>query len=386
MNKRQRAECIQSLKILAISDAAPSRNGAGAYYQDLVELLSVYVEHIELYSPIIDTMGKWHAGFLLPLPGDKTQKLCLPNIFGLNRLFEEIKPDVVLIATPGVYGLCGAFLARRKQIPFLLGMHTSFEQLTSLYWPDSIRGKIVGKIFNLSNSYLFKGAESVLVNAEPVLQEALKIGAPDVKLDVKLIRTPIASKFIREEPAPYRGELQKILFAGRLAKEKNIEALLEVARLMPELEFNIAGDGPLRELVQAAVENLPNLNYLGWLSRSALQQTIDDNDALVLPSHFETFGTVALEAMARGRLVVVSPGCGISLWPSLRQGLKVIDESEGLQGAFTELLLESPQCRIGMAKQARDAAMQLNYSVVENWTQILLETLERQRHELAKVL
>lgn len=380
MKKRQPAESIQSLKILAISDAAPSRNGAGAYYQDLVELLTVYVEHIELYSPIIDAMGKWHAGFLLPLPGDKTQKLCLPNIFGLNRLFEEIKPDVVLIATPGVYGLCGAFLARRKQIPFLLGMHTSFEQLTSLYWPDSIRGKIVGKIFNLSNNYLFKGAESVLVNAEPVLQEALKIGAPDVKL----IGTPIASKFIREEPAPYKGELQKILFAGRLAKEKNIEALLEVARLMPELEFNIAGDGPLRELVQEAAESLPNLNYLGWLSRSALRQTIDANDALVLPSHFETFGTVALEAMARGRLVVVSPGCGISLWPSLRQGLKVIDESKGLHGAFTELLLESSQCRIDMARQARDVAMQLNYSVVENWTQILLETLERQRPELAK--
>lgn len=127
MNKNQATESLKSLKILAISDAAPSRNGAGAYYQDLVELLSTHVEHIELHSPRIDDEGKWHAGFLLPLPGDKTQKLCLPNIFSLNRLLVEIKPDVVLIATPGVYGLCGAYLARKKKIPFLLGMHTSFE-------------------------------------------------------------------------------------------------------------------------------------------------------------------------------------------------------------------------------------------------------------------
>lgn len=251
-----------------------------------------------------------------------------------------------------------------------------------MYWPDSFRGKIVEKIFTLSNSYLFKGAESVLVNAEPILQEAQKLGAPDVKL----IGTPVASNFIQADLKPVTGKLEKILFAGRLAKEKNIEELLEVATKMPDLEFNIAGDGPLREIVQAAAESMSNLNYLGWLSRDALRQTIDNNDLLVLPSHFETFGTVALEAMARQKLVVVSRGCGISKWPSLSTGFKIINDSTGLFGTFTELVMESDLDRIALAKQARLAAVQLNEAVIENWMHVLLETLKTQQQLIAKTV
>ncbi|MEX2365774.1 MAG: hypothetical protein WD601_04165, partial [Pseudohongiellaceae bacterium] len=73
------------LKIVVLSDAAPSRNGVGAYYQDLVEQLSSKVGQIKMVSPVIRD-GKWHGGLVLPLPGDKTQKLCLPNILKLKRL------------------------------------------------------------------------------------------------------------------------------------------------------------------------------------------------------------------------------------------------------------------------------------------------------------
>jgi len=377
---QSRYQIIKKLKVLAISDAAPSRNGAGSYYHDLAELLASHVEHIELYSPTIDENGKWHAGLLLPLPGDNTQKLCLPNIFGLNRLFNQINPDVILIATPGVYGLCGAFLAKQKKIPFLLGMHTSFEQLTELYWPDSYRGKIVEKIFNLSNAFLLNSTQSVLVNAQPILEEAIKMGAPDVKL----IGTPISSEFIKDEPVPFKGKLENILFAGRFAKEKNIEELLETAKKMPHLVFNFAGDGPLRQNVEEASRSLPNVNYLGWLSRNKLQQAIDRNDALVLASHFETFGTIALEAMARERLVVVSKGCGITKWPILRSGLKLIDEIRGLESALKDLLILTQEERIALAKNARNVALQLNEQVLENWSQILAETIKAEPNSFGR--
>ncbi len=377
---QSRYQIIKKLKILAISDAAPSRNGAGSYYHDLAELLADHVEHIELYSPTIDANGKWHAGLLLPLPGDKTQKLCLPNIFGLNRLVNQIQPDVILIATPGVYGLCGAFLATKKQIPFLLGMHTSFEQLTELYWPDSYRGKIVQKFFKLSNAYFLNRTKSVLVNAQPILEEAIKMGAPDVKL----VGTPISSEFIKKEPLSYKGKLEKVLFAGRFAKEKNIDELINTARKMPELIFNFAGDGPLRKDIEEASRLLPNVNYLGWLSRNKLQEAIDSNDALVLASHFETFGTIALEAMVRERIVVVSKGCGITKWPILRPGLKLIDETRGIEGAFKDLFLLAEEDRIVLAKMARKVALQLNEQVLENWSQILAETIKTVPNSYAK--
>ena len=108
---------LKRLRVLAISDAAPSRNGAGAYYLDLLEHMKGKVKEARLFSPTINENGKWQAGLVLPLPGDKTQKLCFPNIFRLNRIFKDMQPDIVVIATPGIYGITGAWLARRHKVP-----------------------------------------------------------------------------------------------------------------------------------------------------------------------------------------------------------------------------------------------------------------------------
>ena len=361
---------ISHIRLLAISDAAPSRNGAGAYYLDLLEQMEGRLEKSALYSPQIDDEGNWQAGLVLPLPGDKTQKLCFPNIFKLDRMFKELRPDVVVIATPGVYGVCGAWLARRHKVPYLTGMHTSFEQLTALYWPDSLKGKIVAKYFQLSNGFLFRHTEAVLGNAEPILEQARAMGAPATRL----IGTPLSSEFIQPAYTPHRGTLESCLFAGRLAQEKNIEALLEAVAHFPDIAFSVAGDGPLREQVEAGVRRFDNLNYLGWLSRHDLRKTLDEHDALLLPSHFETFGTIALEAMAREKLVFVSTGCGITHWNRLLPGLFIIDES-GLIRALEAVLRKTPEERRETARTANALAVEWNDEVMNRWYQILRETI-----------
>jgi len=361
---------INHTRLLAISDAAPSRNGAGAYYQDLLEQMEGKLEASMLYSPTIDDQGVWQAGLVLPLPGDKTQKLCFPNILQLNTVFREFKPHVVVIATPGVYGICGAWLARRHKVPYLTGMHTSFEQLTELYWPNSLQGKIVEHYFRFSNGFLFRHTEAVLGNAEPILEQAKKMGAPDTRL----IGTPVSSEFILPAYKPHKGELQSCLFAGRLAKEKNIEALLQAVEDFPAIQFSVAGDGPLRPDVEQAVARFSNLKYLGWLSRSDLRKTLDEHDALLLPSHFETFGTIALEAMCREKLVFVSSGCGITHWDRLLPGLIIIDES-GLTRAIESVLRKTPEERRDIARSGNSIAITWNEDVLNRWYHILKDTI-----------
>jgi glycosyltransferase involved in cell wall biosynthesis len=118
------------------------------------------------------------------------------------------------------------------------------------------------------------------------------------------------------------------LFAGRLAPEKNLGAVVEAAEALPEMRFMVAGDGPLRQWLTTQAERLPNLEYIGWVKRPRILPLIDDVDALVLPSTVESFGTIALEAMARGRLVVVSSQCGILSWNLLKRGLFQMREDE----------------------------------------------------------
>ncbi len=361
---------LNQTRLLAISDAAPSRNGAGAYYLDLLEQMDERLKKTALYSPTIDEQGKWHAGIALPLPGDKTQKLCFPNPREMSKLFDEIKPDIVVIATPGVYGIVGAWMARRRKIPYLTGMHTSFEQLTELYWPDSLQGKIVEKYFNLSNGFLFRHTEAVLGNAEPIVEQAKAMGAPDTRL----IGTPLSSEFVNPAYKPHRGTLASCLFAGRLAKEKKLEALLKSVVDFPDIKFSIAGDGPLREQIIKASSQYTNLNYLGWLSREELRKTLDKHDALLLPSHFETFGTVALEAMVREKLVFVSKGCGITYWSRLLPGLIIIDES-GLSRAIKHVLRKTPEERKEIASTANSLAIAWNNNVLNQWNLIISETI-----------
>lgn len=362
---------ISNLNIAIISDSAPSRNGVGTYYVDLLEHLKSRVNTIEMFCPTIED-GKWKAGLALPLPGDRTQKLCMPNPLKMKRFLDRVKPHIIIIATPGVYGLVGAYWAGRLKIPAIAGFHTSFEQLTELYWKNSIAGKIVHAYFWVSNSYLFKRCQLVLANSEEMIEQAKSIKAPKTQL----ISTIISPIFINSPIQSYTGSLKKVLFAGRLAPEKNIDSIIDAARLLPDIEFTLAGDGPLREHVAQAETELKNLRCLGWLSRDSLREQIDLHDALILPSFFESFGTIALEAMARERLVIVSKGCGIAEWDEFSSGLYIMD-GDAISETLNELQSQDAAQRIKKAKAAVQVTQSINETNLGDWCKVLVENSQR---------
>ncbi len=358
----------KGLNVVIISDAAPGRNGVGTFYVDLSTHLKKHLRHIEIISPVVEN-NKWKAGLVFPLPGDNTQKLCIPNPAAMKRKLKEINPHLVLIATPGVYGLIGARLASQLKIPAIAGFHTSFEKITELYWNNSIAGLIVHGYFKVSNRYLFKKCPLILANSEEMIEQARRIGAQNTRI----VSTPISSVFTDHEQAlPYSGKISRVLFAGRLAPEKNIESLLAAVEALPNIHFTVAGDGPLRELVEEKAATLPNLSNVGWLNRESLRDQIDQHDALVLPSHFESFGTIALEAMARQRLVIVSKHCGIVEWKDYSPGLTVINET--LTKTLTSLADSEDESRHELASKAKTITQEINQKSILEWCSLLLET------------
>ena len=362
-------QAARRLRVLIVSDAAPSRNGVGAYYQDLMPQLEAQLESLDIVSPEINKQGQWQAGLVLPMPGDRTQRVCLPHYLRLRRRFKELRPHVVIIPTPGVYGLCAAHLCRKHKTPFLAAFHTSFEHLTALYWADSWQGKVVQWYFQRCNRYLLSHSVAVVGNSAPILEQAVAMGGSKPRL----VGTPLSNDFVQPPLLPWQGRIQRVLFAGRLAREKNLESIFEAARQLPELAFSIAGDGPLRDTTTKLAATQANLDYLGWLSREQLREAIDDHDILVLPSHYETFGTIALEAMARGRLAVVSSDCGISEWQTLLDSLVVIPPDSDLSRTLGELCRRESTSLMQQANMARQQALSLHTSVVNDWSRVLTE-------------
>jgi starch synthase len=149
------------------------------------------------------------------------------------------------------------------------------------------------------------------------------------------------------------------LFVGRLAANKGLHTLLDAWRAMPEdATLLVAGDGHLaRELRErAAREGLGDrVRLLGAVSDEELRQAYAAADVFVLPSEYEAFGIVLLEAMAAGKPVVATRVGGMpEVVEEGRTGLLVpYGDAPALATAMGEVLGDPKRAR-AMGEAGRD--------------------------------
>ncbi|SNZ05159.1 UDP-D-galactose:(glucosyl)LPS alpha-1,6-D-galactosyltransferase [Terribacillus aidingensis] len=106
-----------------------------------------------------------------------------------------------------------------------------------------------------------------------------------------------------------RSEELKIIFIGRLSnKEKRLDVLLRALKgVKGDWSLTVIGDGPDKHMLHDLAESLQisdKISWLGW--RTEPWNEIDDASVLVLPSDFEGFGLVLIEALCRGVAVISS--------------------------------------------------------------------------------
>ena len=110
---------------------------------------------------------------------------------------------------------------------------------------------------------------------------------------------------------------QRLLFLGRVEKNKGIDELLEAVALLapvfPDIQLAIGGEGDLDRVRQKA-EKLgiqSHIEFLGWLSAEKKCLQLQQASVFVLPSYEEGLPMAMLEAMSMGKAVVVSAVGGI---------------------------------------------------------------------------
>ncbi len=348
--------------VIIISDALPERNGVGAYYKDLLDQLNDRGYKTTFLAPNPD---RWQL-LKFPLPGDATQTVYLPSLFRFRKAMREIQPKAIVVGTPGPFGLLGTFWARRLKVRLIIGFHTHFSSVTDLYSNPFLRN-FSRFYFNIADNLQFRYGDQLLANSDQMVDLAKSLGAKNVEVMGTLL-PPAALK----ESKPLRINVEHVMFAGRLAPEKRVQLVVDAARELPNIRFTIAGDGPLREDITNQAASIPNLGLLGWVGRQDILDAMDTADVLVLPSTVESFGTVALEAMARQRLPLVSKNCGIVDWPELVDNLYQIEEEESVADAIRRIAAASNEDRQTKAANGRKAALRLNESSVVHWLNMLL--------------
>lgn len=91
---------------------------------------------------------------------------------------------------------------------------------------------------------------------------------------------------------------KNILYIGRLSKEKGVDMILEVSRLLPMYHFEIIGTGPYLHKMKLFIlkNNLNNIKIHGYVNNIDLEKFYLKNDILILPSFSEVWGLVIEEA------------------------------------------------------------------------------------------
>lgn len=114
----------------------------------------------------------------------------------------------------------------------------------------------------------------------------------------------------RYQAAP-RSERSGILYVGRLAEHKNLPLLIDAFELAVQQGFTgdliIAGDGPVRQDIEAYAQRSPltqRINVLGRVSEEEKVELLSNAEVLAMPSLREGFPRVIAEAMASGLPVV----------------------------------------------------------------------------------
>jgi len=110
-----------------------------------------------------------------------------------------------------------------------------------------------------------------------------------------------------------------VLLAGRLAHEKGPDLLLRSAqhalKAAPNTRFILAGDGPMKELVEGEIEKLglgDRVRLTGLLGPTVMGALYRVVDLVVVPSRYEAFGIGALEAVAWGVPVLAANVGGLT--------------------------------------------------------------------------
>jgi glycogen(starch) synthase len=160
--------------------------------------------------------------------------------------------------------------------------------------------------------------------------------------------------------ARFAGEGPLLGFAGRLVYEKGVQHLIHA---LPELRYHhpglrvvIAGDGPHKPELQSEIHRLKldrAVSFAGFIGAD-LPATFAATDAVVVPSIYEPFGMVALEAAAAGAPLAVASTGGLA--EIIESGITGVTfpakDPDALAGAVSTLLTDATGAR-RMADQAR---------------------------------
>ena len=276
------------MRILLATDAwSPQVNGVVRTWQQTIRELEALGHEVEVMHPAL--------GATVAAPRYNEIRLSLAPWRIVSRAMA--RPfDAVHIATEGPIGFEARRRCESRRIPYTTSYHTQFPEYMKRYFalPPAVTWRFM--------RWFHGGARATLAPTQQVTEQLRAHGIARAQTWCRGVDTaqfrPIEGGLFADLPRPVH------LYAGRVAREKNIDAFIDAP--LPGSKV-VVGDGPERVRLE---RSHPHVHFVGYRFGDELAAHYAAADVFVFPSRTDTFGVVMLEANACGTPIAAYPVTG----------------------------------------------------------------------------
>jgi len=176
-----------------------------------------------------------------------------------------------------------------------------------------------------------------------------------------------------------------VLLVGRLVYEKGfqiaLEALPGVIERLGDVRFLVAGSGTAEAELRAQADQLgltEHGTFLGWIGDDVLHSLYRIADLTVVPSIYEPFGLVALEAMASGCPCIVADTGGLrEVVPNEQVGLRFASRDPLSLAGMMERVLSDDALRDRLVAEASEHVLRFDWADIARQTAEIYGDLRR---------
>lgn len=242
------------------------------------------------------------------VPSYPGQTIHVPDLLAVKKSFIDGGYDRIVCSTELMMGVAALFLKQSMAVPVYFYMHTDwleFFKRTTDFGPQ-----VIDRIRRILRAFYRQFDGIFVMNQDHrnwLTGPAIQYPGDRVYESANWVDERFYPRPVRREKhfgAQVTRDDIVILYAGRLSTEKGVFDLPPIMDALAEdgikAKLIIAGEGPARERLQTL---LPQALFLGWVDKQGMPDLYSQVDLLVLPSRFDTFGNVILEAMSCGAAV-----------------------------------------------------------------------------------
>jgi glycosyltransferase involved in cell wall biosynthesis len=296
----------------------PMVSGVGVTLLRLTDALEARGHRVRVYSATYPLPAgtadrpEVHRSPSVPLFLYPDVQWAFPRFREVTEDLAAFRPDVVHVATEFSLGLAGVKAARQLHVPVVASAHTNYDLYAARYG--------VTWALRAGWHYLrwFYGQAHRVLCPSRIYEEQLhRHGVLHTGIWSRGVDPEVFSPHFRS--TAYRGRIGAgprdlvVTYIGRLAREKNLDLLLEawdqLAAERGTAQLALVGRGPLEDELRR--RETPGLHVLGLLHGRALSEAYASADVFAFPSTTETFGNSLLEAMSSGLPSLVAAAGGV---------------------------------------------------------------------------